>query len=172
MRPHTIGAKIEIAERGLSGLRSEKTVQVIIVPRHPLAFLPQFAAPLVPAAQSMGDHHLVPKGAGRLDRGHVGDGEINACRFLRDIGRDRDGAIGIERRFRPGLEAYGRSHIGAITRLDLGIPEQQGLTIGIGFVELHPSGAVRTVGKLSGEEVVTWHLNVRMRRFRSLRQLI
>jgi hypothetical protein len=57
-------------------------MQVVIVSRHPLAFLPEFAAPLVPAAQAMGDHHLVPEGAGRLDRGDVGDGQVDACRLL------------------------------------------------------------------------------------------
>ena len=66
--------KIAICKRRFSDLRAKQAVEVVIVSRHALAFLPENTAPFVPAAQAMGNYHLVPEGAGGFDRGDAGDG--------------------------------------------------------------------------------------------------
>ena len=72
-------------------------MQVVVVPRHTLSRLPEDAASLIPAAQAMRDHDLVPEGAGGVDGGHAVDRQVELCCILADIGPDCDEAVGIER---------------------------------------------------------------------------
>ena len=150
--PDTIGAKVPIRERRPTNVRTEQTMQVVVVPRHTLSFLSENAAPLVPATQAMRDYHLVPKGAGGVDGGHPAGREIESRGILSDVRLDRDRAVGVKSRFRARFNPYGGLHIGVFAWFDFGIPDEQGLTVRVGLVNLDVAGAARGVGELSGEE--------------------
>ena len=65
---------------------------------------------------------------------------------------DRDGAVGVQSRFRAGFDPHDRPHIGSIARFDLRIPDEQCLPVWIGAVDLHTPGAVRCFSDLGVEE--------------------
>ena len=111
---HAILAKRTICHRLLAGVRPRQAMQVIIVPRNPLAFLPQRASPIIPAAQPMRDHDLVPEGARCLDGGDVRDRQVQPGQVIGDIGPDDRQFVWIERRLGSGLDPHDWSHIGAI----------------------------------------------------------
>ena len=102
----------------------------------------------------MSNHHLVPGGPRRLDGGDLRHGEINSHCFLDDIGGDRERPVGIERRFCAGFETYRRSNIGTIARLHCRIPEQQGLSVGIGAIDFYAPRPFGDVCQLGGEEPI------------------
>lgn len=54
------------------------------------------------------------------------------------------------------IRDYRRSNIGAITRFHFGIPKQQSLPIGIGFIDLYAPCPCSDVCQLGGEELIEW----------------
>src|SRR5258708_36817275 len=109
---------------------------------HPLAFLPEDAASLVPPSQTVSDHHLVPEGPACLDRRDTCDREIEVGRLRSDVGLNEDRLIWIERGFRARFDSNNWAHIGAVARLDLRVPDEQRLSVGIGWGDLDPAGAL------------------------------
>ena len=119
---------------------------------HTLSLLPKNSASFVPAAQAMYDHDLVPEGAGRVDGGYPVGRQIESCGVLSDVGPDRERAVGLESRLRAGFDTDRRLHVDPVARLELGIPNEQGLPVGVGVVDLYVPGAAGGVGELRAEE--------------------
>jgi hypothetical protein len=110
-------------------------VQITIVARNALAFLSEYAAPLVPATQPMRDRPLIPESAGRLDGRNFGNGKVKSIDFVRDVRGDHSRLVGIERRFSPRLDAHHRADIGAIPWFDFEVMDEQSLVIAVGFID-------------------------------------
>ena len=148
--PHTVRSQIVISQRGAADIGGGETMQIVVVAGDALVFLTQLATALVPAPQAVDDDDLVPESAGGLDGGDIWDGQVEIADVGGDIRRDRHCSMWIERGLGAGLDAYCRLDVGALDRLHLRIPDEQGLAFAIVGVEADVAGAAGVLSQRAG----------------------
>ena len=89
--------ELSVGQRRRAVGRAHYAVKIVVVSGYALPFIAQYTSPFLPTPQPVGDHHLVPKGAPRLDSDNLRNGEVERGRFLCNAGSDRDWPIGVER---------------------------------------------------------------------------
>src|SRR5580698_4439329 len=86
-------------------------MQIIVVARYSLAFLPQFSSYLEPPTNTVGNDGFVPKRSNRIDRRHAGDGNLQTRNVFRDIRTNDCFTMRIERRLRAAFNSYCRPNV-------------------------------------------------------------
>lgn len=71
-------------------------MHVVVVARDALAAMVKFAAALMPLAQAMQDHHLVPEGAFGLDGRDVGNCQVEIRKIAGHIGPYDGCRVGVD----------------------------------------------------------------------------
>ncbi len=94
---NTFAAEPPIRQGACGGIGREHEVEIVIVPRHALPLLSQFAAPLEPRPKPVDDHDLVPEGAFREDRRDGFDRQIEGGNVVRDVRCQGNDAVRIQR---------------------------------------------------------------------------
>lgn len=144
-----VGGKIVIGLPSLRSLRLRESMDVVVVTRYPLAFVPQFSAAVVPLAQTVQDDDLVPERSLRLHRSDLADCEVQIRQIGRHVRRYCRGDVWVQRGFRASLDLDGGTNVVAFGCSDCDA-EQQGLTVLVVGVCLQPE---TSSGNRSGRDV-------------------
>lgn len=100
-----------------------------------MAMLAQHAPVVVPTAQAMQDHDLVPESALGIDGDYVRHDEIGRRHVIGDVGFNGGGTVRIQGRLGSGFDLDRWLHVFVGTGADRGITHQQSLLIRVVGIE-------------------------------------
>ena len=131
----TVSCKFVVRECPVSDGRQHHPVNIIVVPRHPLALLSKDATRFEPLARPMQNDDLIPERPLGNNRCDACNREWDRGHFIRNVWCDRQGFIGVECRLRAGFDLDCRSYVWILPRRYARIPEEQTLPVGVIFID-------------------------------------
>lgn len=140
---NTVCSETQIGNGGRAHVRSKERMQVVVVPRNPLAVLAKFTSPFEPVAQAMYNDDLVPESSFGVDCRDIRHPEIKCLDVIINVRHDREGTVRIERGLGARFNLHGGLDVSSFGSIDARVPDKQGLAAWIGLINLNTAFALR-----------------------------